>query len=64
MMKFQNNNTTLIATFEDFILIVYVVIDSFPLAVCKLGRARYCRSFRSYGADYGKCPSKKETYFG
>lgn len=42
----------------------YFVIDSFPLAVCKFGRARYCRSFRGYGADYGKCPSKKETYFG
>ena len=40
------------------------VIDSFPLAVCKFGRARYCRSFREYGANYGKCPSKKETYFG
>ena len=42
----------------------YFIIDSFPLAVCKFGRARYCRSFRGYGADYGKCPSKKETYFG
>ena len=42
----------------------YLVIDSFPLAVCKFGRARYCQSFRSDGADYGKCPSKKETYFG
>lgn len=42
----------------------YFVIDSFPLAVCKFGRARYCRSFRACGADYGKCPSKKETYFG
>lgn len=42
----------------------YFVIDSFPLAVCKFGRARYFRSFRGYGADYGKCPSKKETYFG
>lgn len=28
------------------------------------GRARYCRSYRVDGADYGKCPSKKETYFG
>ena len=27
MLKFQNNNTTLIATFEDFILLVYTVID-------------------------------------
>lgn len=42
----------------------YFVVDSFPLAVCKFGRARYCRSFRGYGADCGKCPSKKETYFG
>ena len=41
----------------------YCIIDSFPLAVCKFGRARFCRSFRGYGADYGKCPSKKETYF-
>lgn len=40
------------------------MIDSFPLAVCKFGRARYCQSFRQDGADYGKCPSKKETYFG
>lgn len=27
MLKFQNSNTTLIATFEDFILTVYIVID-------------------------------------
>ncbi len=27
MLKFQNNNTTRITTFEDFILTVYVVID-------------------------------------
>ena len=27
MLKFQNNNTTVIATFEDFILTVYVIID-------------------------------------
>lgn len=42
----------------------YYIADSFPLAVCKFGRARYCRSYREDGADYGKCPSKKETYFG
>lgn len=42
----------------------YFVIDSFPLAVCKFGWVRYCKSFRDYGADYGKCPLKKETYFG
>lgn len=42
----------------------YFIIDSFPLAVCKFGRARFCHAFRGYGADYGKCPSKKETYFG
>ena len=27
MLKFQNNDTTIIATFEDFILITYVIID-------------------------------------
>ena len=42
----------------------YYIIDSFPLAVCKFGHARYCKTFRGYGADYGKCPSKKETYYG
>lgn len=42
----------------------YFIVDSFPLPVCKFGRARYCHSFRADGADYGKCPSKKETYFG
>ena len=42
----------------------YCIIDSFPFAVCKFGRARYCKTFRSQGADYGKCPSKKETCFG
>ena len=42
----------------------FFIADSFPLAVCKFARARYCRTFRGFGADYGKCPSKKETYFG
>lgn len=42
----------------------FFAIDSFPLAVCKFGRTRYSRTFRSNGTDYRKCPSKKETYFG
>jgi hypothetical protein len=42
----------------------YFIIDSFPLEVCKFGRAHFCRTFRAFGADYGRCPSKKETYFG
>lgn len=42
----------------------YFVIDSFPLPVCKFGRARYCHSFRGYGVDYGQYSSKKETYYG
>lgn len=42
----------------------FCIVDSFSLAVCKFGRARYCHTFRGLGADYGKCPSKKETYFG
>lgn len=42
----------------------YFIVDSFPLEVCKFGRTHFCRSFRGYGADYGVCPSKKQTYFG
>ena len=42
----------------------YYIVDSFPLEVCKFGRSHFCRSFKSDGANYGKCPSKKETYFG
>ena len=42
----------------------YFIVDSFPLPVCKFGRARYSHTFRGYGADYGTCASKKETYFG
>lgn len=40
------------------------IVDSFPLPVCEFGRARYCDAYRGFGANYGKCPSKKETYFG
>jgi len=42
----------------------YRIIDSFPLPVCKFGRARFNKTFRGHGADYGYCPSKKETYYG
>jgi hypothetical protein len=40
------------------------IIDSIPIPVCKFGRARFHKTFRGYGATYGKCPSKKETYLG
>ena len=33
----------------------YFVIDSFPLAVCKFGRAHYCRSFREDMREKGIC---------
>ena len=46
--------------FDDEIFIV----DSFPLEVCKFGRAHFCKVFRSDGAAYSKNPSKKQTYFG
>lgn len=42
----------------------FFIMDTFPLAVCKFGRARYCHTFCNLGADYGKCPSKKQMYFG
>jgi len=40
------------------------IVDSIPLLVCKFGRAKFHKTFRGYGATYGNCPSKKETYFG
>ena len=42
----------------------YRIVDSMPIPVCKFGRAKFHKTFRGYGAAYGKCPSKKETYFG
>ena len=48
----------------DFTNSEYRIADSFPLAVCEFGRARYIKSFKCEGANYGKCPSKKQTYFG
>lgn len=43
---------------------VYRIIDSIPISVRKFGRARFHKTFRGYGATYGKYPSKKETYLG
>ena len=40
------------------------LIDSFPLEVCKFGRANLSRAFKGEGVDYGRCPSKKQTFFG
>ena len=42
----------------------WVIVDSFPLEVGKLGRAKFCKSFRYEGASYSHNPSKKQTYFG
>ena len=42
----------------------YRIIDSIPIPVCKFGRAKFHKTFRGYGAAFGKCPSKKETYLG
>lgn len=40
------------------------IVDSFPLPVCKWARAHFHKTFKADGASYGKCPSKKETYYG
>lgn len=39
------------------------VIDSMPIPVCEFGRAHFSKCFKGE-ASYGRCPSKKETYFG
>jgi len=38
------------------------IVDSMPLPVCHFGRARFHKTYRGY-VDYGKCASKKETYY-
>ena len=48
----------------DFVKDEIRIADSFPLEVCEFGRAHFCKSFKCEGANYGYCPSKKETYFG
>ncbi|MGL5715729.1 MAG: IS982 family transposase [Paraclostridium sp.] len=39
------------------------VIDSMPIPVCEFGRAHFSKCFKGE-ASYGRCPSKKMTYFG
>jgi hypothetical protein len=40
----------------------YRIIDSIPVSVCESGRAVFHKTFKRF-ASYGKCPSKKETYY-
>ena len=42
----------------------YRIVDSIPIPVCKFGRATFHKTFKGYGAAYGNCSSKKETYLG
>src|SRR5699024_11380189 len=39
------------------------IIDSMPIPACKFGRAHFSKYFKGE-ASYGRCASKKETYFG
>ena len=39
------------------------IVDSIPIPVCKFGRAHFHKTFK-VDASYGRCASKKETYFG
>lgn len=41
----------------------YRIIDSMPIPVCEFGRAHFHRAFKPEAA-YGRCVSKKETYYG
>ncbi len=49
--------------FLDYTQEKYGIIDSMPIPVCEFGRAHFHKSFRPKAA-YGKCVSKKETYYG
>lgn len=48
----------------EFIHKPYRIIDSIPIPVCKFGRAHFHKIFKGFGATYGRCASKKETYLG
>ena len=39
------------------------IVDSMPIPVCEFGRAHFSKCFKDE-ASYGRCPSKKQTYFG
>lgn len=39
------------------------VIYSMPILVCEFGRAHFSKCFKGE-ASYGRCPSKKQIYFG
>jgi hypothetical protein len=39
------------------------IVDSMPIPVCEFGRAHFSKCFKGV-ASYGRCASKKETYFG
>jgi len=52
--------TQIATNFENEVLIV----DSFPLEVCKFGRAKFCKTFREEGATYSYNASKNEIFFG
>ncbi|WP_409068351.1 IS982 family transposase [Clostridium sp. FAM 1755] len=39
------------------------IVDSMPIYVCKFGRTHFHKTFKGV-ASYGRCASKKETYYG
>lgn len=39
------------------------IVNSMPIYACKFGRAHFHKTFKGVAA-YGKCASKKETYYG
>lgn len=39
------------------------IVDSMPIYACKFGRAHFHKTFKGVAA-YGRCASKKETYYG
>ena len=48
MLKFQNNNTTVIATFEDFILTVYIILSRYGITAHIPHSNRTC-AINAYG---------------
>ena len=57
MLKFQNNNTTVIATFEDFILTTYVIIDELyhQFALPEVAKRRHVLDAKLSDSEIWRC---------
>jgi len=64
LIKVLENIRVHLNPYYDYFMDDLRIVDSLPLQVCEFGRACFDKLFKGLGATYGKCPSKKLTYYG